>query len=323
MQDNEYYDLLIIGGGPAGLSAGLYAMRAALKTGLIEKGAFGGQVALTKDVENYHGFERISGFDLSEKFLKHTQSYEIELIRAEVKEISPGTECHYVILDDERTLCARAVILATGSSPRKLNVSGEKRYTGHGVSYCATCDGLFFRNQTVVVVGGGNTATEEAIYLAHIAKRVHVVHLEDSLRSSMILQNRLMGECNVELHPSSTVSRIIGDGTNVNSVLVRNVHTEKVQELPTDGVFIFIGLSPNNQLAPSTIRRTPGGHVFTDEKCETSIPGIFAVGDLRHKYANQIAVAVGDGCTGALAAAHYIEMTKEEKLLCQLYYPAA
>jgi thioredoxin reductase (NADPH) len=323
MHENELYDLAIIGGGPAGLAAGVYAMRAALKTVLIEKGIFGGQVATTKEVENYLGFEQISGFELSEKFLKHAMSYGIEIIRHEAVKVTPSSKYHAVELDNSQIIRAHTLVLATGSSPRRLNVPGEEKYSGRGVSYCATCDGLFFKNQTVIVVGAGDTATEEAIYLAKIAKRVHMVYLEESMRSSRILQRRLMSECNVEIHPGSTVAEIRGDGNKVTSATIRRPGTGEIHELPVDGVFVFIGLAPNNQLAPAEIKRTAVGHIITDGKRETTVPGIFVVGDLRRKYANQISIAVADGCVGALAAAHFVEMKKEENRLCELYYPAA
>lgn len=323
MSRDEIHDLIIVGGGPAGLSAGLYAMRAALKTVLIEKGYFGGQAATTTSVENYLGFEDIGGMELSEKFLNHALSYGLPTLRDEVIRLVPGSEYHSVVLDGDRPLFTRSIILAMGSSPRKLNVTGEAEFTGKGVSYCATCDGFFFKDQTVVVVGGGDTAAEEAIFLSKITRRVHMVHLEKSLRAGRTLQNRLLGQCNVEVHHNSTLSEIKGDENRVTSVGIRNVLSGGIKEMAVEGVFIFIGLFPNNQLIPDGIRKSPFGHVITDDKCETNIPGIFAVGDLRRKYANQISIAVGDGATAALAAAHYVETTREEKRLCELYPSAA
>lgn len=323
MEENAIYDLIIIGGGPAGLSAGMYAMRAVLKTALVEKGAFGGQVAMTKEVENYLGFESISGFELSERFLKHAESYGLELVRKEVLEVIPGAEHHTVILEDGHALRTHAIILATGSAPRRLNVPGEQEYTGKGVSYCATCDGIFFRDQEVIVVGGGDTATEEAIYLSKIAARVHVVHLEDSLRSSKILQKGLLSRCNIQIHSNSTLSRIIGDESGVTAVQIHNQATGLSTRLPAEGVFIFVGLSPNNRIVPAGVTLSADGYVLTNERRETSIPGIFAVGDIRKKIANQIAIAVGDGGIGALAAAHYVETKKDEQMLCELFSPAA
>ncbi|MFP5212499.1 MAG: NAD(P)/FAD-dependent oxidoreductase [Acidobacteriota bacterium] len=318
MADSELYDVIIIGGGPAGLAAGLYARRAAMKTVLIERASFGGQVSITKGVENYLGIEEIGGYELAEKFLQHASSYDLEIVREDAEALEPGEEHHTVRLSNGTELRAHAVLLATGGVPRKLNVPGEKRFLGKGVSYCAKCDGLFFRDQTVVVVGGGDSATEESIYLAKIARHVHVVTNESSLRASKLLQQHLLNECNVSLYVSSTISEIKGDGAGVSSVMLRDVETGASRELPTDGIFIFIGLHPNNQLVPETIRKTPGGYVVTNEKRETSIPGIYVVGDLRRKYANQIVIAVADGCIGALAAAQYVEMRKEERRYCEM-----
>lgn len=321
MPEADMYDLVIIGGGPAGLSAGLYAGRAALKTILIEKGVIGGQVMTTKGVENYLGYEEISGFELSEKFFRHTQAYGLEVIQQEVVFLEPGDEAHSVRLDDGRSIRSHAVIIATGGSPRRLNVPGEEKYWGRGVSYCAKCDGLFFRGQRVVVVGGGDSAAEEAVYLSKIAKEVHLVHIESTLKASKILQQRLMQECNIVVHPDTTVVEIMGTDQGVDAVNLKNQRNGKVTELPTDGVFVFIGLTPNTSLAAPHMRLNHDGYVVTNDRCETSIPGIFAVGDLREKYANQIVIAVADGCVGALAAAQYVEMKKErEKNYCE-YIP--
>ncbi len=305
---NNIYDLIIIGGGPAGLSAGLHARRAALKTVLIEKGILGGQVAITKGVENYLGIEEISGMDLIDKFARHAQLYGLEFVRKGVTRVEPGIDFHSVFLEDGELLRAHAVILATGCSSRQLGVPGEKEYTGRGVSYCARCDGLFFKGQKVVVVGGGDSATEESIYLAKIAKEVMVVNLDDSLRASKILQEKLLAECNVRVLLNTTVKEILGDGMQVDSVVLKNVATGREWKTSADGVFVFIGRSPSNKLVPAGIRMTSQGYVLAgSEKLETDIPGIYAVGDLRHKFANQISIAVADGCTAALAASQYIE----------------
>ncbi len=305
---NNIYDLIIIGGGPAGLSAGLHARRAALKTVLIEKGVLGGQVAITKGVENYLGIEEISGLDLIDKFARHAQLYGLEFLRQWVAKVEPGIDFHSVFLEDGAVLRTHAVILATGCASRELGVPGEKRYVGRGVSYCARCDGLFFKGQKVVVVGGGDSATEESIYLSKIAKEVIVVNLENSLRSSKILQEKLMAECNVRVLLNTTVTEILGDGMQVDSVVLKSVATRREWKIPADGVFVFIGRSPNNKLVPAGIKMTSQGYVLAGtEKLDTDIAGIYAVGDLRHKFANQISIAVADGCTAALAAAQYIE----------------
>ncbi|MBP1727502.1 MAG: trxB1 [Deltaproteobacteria bacterium] len=312
------YDLIIVGGGPGGLTAGIYAMRAALKTILIEKGIAGGQVAMSDSVENYPGIETTTGFDLSQRFLKHAQSYGLEMVQDEVISVEPGLEFHTVRLANGTVLQGYAVVLGMGGSPRKLGIAGEKEYYGRGVSYCAVCDGFFFRDKTVVVVGGGDTATEEALYLAKLAKKVYLVHRRDAFRASMILQQRVKGECKIEILWNSVVTAIRADQQGVSGVELQDTKTEERRQLATDGVFIFIGFEPNNELVPAGIKKNADGYVMTDDKCETSIPGIYVIGDLREKYAKQIVIAAADGCTAALAAAHYVETKKATLEVCEL-----
>jgi len=310
--DNEMYDLVIVGGGAAGLSAGIYAMRAALKTVLVEKGMPGGQIALTKDVENYPGIEEVGGFELCEKFLNHAKRYNLDIRENEVTRVEPGVDFHEVVLADGSRLNAHSVILAVGGSARKLGVPGEMEQYGKGVSYCATCDGFFFRGKTVVVVGGGDTALEDALYLSKICTRVYLVHRRDEFRGSRILQQRVFAEPLITLVLDSVVTDIASNDQGVTGVTVKNVKTEATQQIATDGVFIFVGFMPNKGLVPSGVKMNAAGYVVTDEKCETSLPGIFAVGDLRQKYANQIVLAAADGCVAALAAARYVEMRKAQ-----------
>ena len=310
MSEAELFDLVIVGGGPGGLTAGLYAMRAALKTVLIEKALPGGQINLTESVENYPGFENISGFDLSQKFSQHARSYGLEIRQEEVAAVLPGLDYHTVRLANGDRLNAYAVILATGGSPRKLKIPGELEYYGKGVSYCATCDGFFFRDKTVVVVGGGDTALEEALYLAKITRQVYLAHRRDAFRASRILQQRVMGEGKINVLWNTVVTEIKANDQGVAAVALKDTQTGASRELGTDGVFIFIGFIPNNQLVPAGIRMDHDGYVMTDEKCETNTPGIFVIGDLRQKYAKQIILAAADGCTAALAAALCVEMKK-------------
>ncbi len=310
MSDNEIYDVIIIGGGPAGLTAGMYAKRAALRTVLIERGVFGGQVAITKDVENYPGFLEIGGFELCEKFLQHAKSYDLEILEKEVTATEPGLDCHSVHLADSTVLRAHAIILAAGGTAKKLNTPGELENFGKGVSYCATCDGFFFRGLTVAVVGGGDTALEDALYLAKITKKVYLIHRRDAFRGSRILQQRVFAEPRIEVVFNTVVTRINANASGVCGISLKDTQTGASREVDTEGVFIFVGFAPNNQLVPAGIEMNTAGYVITDEKCETNIPGIFAVGDLRQKYANQIVLAAADGCTAALAAAHYVETRK-------------
>ncbi|KGO33510.1 thioredoxin reductase [Desulfobulbus sp. Tol-SR] len=310
MSNDEIYDVIIIGGGPAGLTAGIYAKRAALKTVLIERGVFGGQVAITKGVENYPGFIEIGGFELCEKFLDHAKAYDLEILQREVVATEPGVEYHSVRLDDGTVLQAHAVILAAGGTAKKLNTPGELENFGKGVSYCATCDGFFFRGKTVAVVGGGDTALEDALYLAKITEKVYLIHRRDAFRGSRILQQRVFAEPRIELILDTVVTRINADAAGVCGISLQNRQTGAEREVAIEGVFIFVGFAPNNQMVPAGIKINTAGYVITDEKCETSIAGVFAVGDLRQKYANQIVLAAADGCTAALAAAHYVETRK-------------
>ncbi len=315
MTDSKLYDLIIVGGGPAGLTAAIYAMRAALDTVLVEKGVHGGQVANSDTVENYPGFESISGFELSQKFSDHAKSYGVETLQNEVLAVEPGTDFHQVRLDDGQVLKAHAIIVAAGGSPRKLNIPGEDAYYGKGVSYCATCDGFFYKDKTVVVVGGGDAALEEALFLAKIAKQVYLAHRRDAFRGSRILQQRVFDECKIEVLWNTIVTKIKADEKGVNAVVLEDTKSHEERELATEGVFIFIGFEPNNALVPGGVAMNAQGYVITDEKCETRIPGLFVVGDLRQKYARQIVTAAGDGCIAALAAAHYVE-TKKSSTEC-------
>ena len=310
MSDNEIYDVIILGGGPAGLTAGIYAMRAALKTVLVEKGLPGGQVAITKDVENYPGFIEIGGFELGEKFLAHAKHYNIEMLEKEAVSTEPGIEYHSVHLADGTTLRGHAVILAAGGTAQKLRIPGEDENFGKGVSYCATCDGFFFRDQIVAVVGGGDTALEDALYLAKITRKVYLIHRRDAFRGSRILQQRVFAEPKIEILYNTIATEIQSNERGVSGLSLKDTQTGKEHGIDTDGVFIFVGFKPNSQIVPAGIKLNTSGYVITDEKCETTIPGIFAVGDLRQKYANQIVLAAADGCTAALAAAHYVETRK-------------
>ena len=311
------YDVIIIGGGPGGLTAGIYAKRAAMNTVLIEKGAPGGQIINSDGVENYPGFEHISGAELGMKFNQHAGNYDLEMLGREVAAVIPGSDLHTVQLDDGTMLMAHAVILGTGGNPRKLNIPGENEFYGKGVSYCAVCDGFFFRGKTVIVVGGGDSAAEEALYLAKIAKQVYIAHRRDALRAGMILQQRVFNDCKIAMLWNTVLTAIKANEKGVCAVDLQDTRTSDQRELPIDGVFIFIGFKPNNFIVPAGIKLSVEGHVITNEKCETAIPGIYAIGDLREKYARQIITAAADGCVAALAAAHYVEAQKAQDA-CEL-----
>ena len=310
MSENDVYDVIIIGGGPGGLTAGIYAMRAAMKTVILEMAATGGQVNNSDSVENWPGDIHISGAELAMKFAQHAQSYGMEIRSEEVAGLEPGLDYHRVKLANGEILQSHAVILATGGHPRKLGISGEEEYYGQGVSYCAVCDGFFFRDKTVVVIGGGDTAAEESLYLAKLAKKVYIVHRRDALRAGALLQQRVLSDCNIEVLWNSVPTAIKANDEGVCAVDLKDTQNGARRELTTDGVFIFIGFNPNNTLVPAGTKMNADGYVMTDEKCETTAPGIYVIGDLREKYARQIVLSAGDGCTAALAAAHYVESRK-------------
>jgi thioredoxin reductase (NADPH) len=231
--------------------------------------------------------------------------------------LEPGLEFHTVKLADGSALQSHAVILATGGNPRKLNIPGEDELYGKGVSYCAVCDGFFFRDKTVAVVGGGDTAAEEALYLAKLAKHVYLIHRRDALRAGALLQQRVKAECKIEILWNSVVTAIKADDSAVSAVDLKDTQTGERRELATDGVFIFIGFNPNNRLVPAGTKMNADGYVVTDDKCETNSPGVYVIGDLREKYARQIVLSAADGCTSALAAAHYVE-TRKASEACEL-----
>lgn len=300
-------DLIIIGGGPGGLTAGIYAQRAALQTVLVEKGLPGGQLNNTDIIENWPGTQSIAGADLATAMTNHAKACGLELLTREVVEIEPGLDGHIVRLDSGDELHAPAVILACGGQPRRLGIPGELENYGKGVSYCAVCDGFFFRNKRVVVVGGGDTALEEALFLSKIVSSVHLVHRRDAFRGSMILQKRLLAESKIQVVWDSVVTALHSDASGVHTADVRNVGTGAEMALPTDGVFIFIGFEPDNRLVPAGLKMNPQGFVLTDDTCETNIPGLFVIGDLREKYIKQIVTAAAEGCIAAQAAAHLVE----------------
>ena len=319
MASGEILDLVIVGGGPGGLTAGIYAKRAALNAVLIEKGALGGQVINSDEVENWPGTLHANGAELSMQFAEHAQSLDLEIRYHDVARIDPGLDHHTIRLDNGEELKAYAVILGTGGHPRKLAIPGEDELYGKGVSYCAVCDGFFFRQKDVVVVGGGDSACEEALYLAKLAKKVYIAHRRDEFRASRLLQQRVEADCDIEVLWNTVLTQIVADDGGVTSVALKDTVDDSTRDLAIDGVFIFIGFLPNNELVPAGVKLSTDGYVITDEKCETNIPGLYAIGDLREKYARQIVTAAADGCTAALAAAHYVESRKAtEADACEL-----
>ena len=309
MKENKY-EVIIVGGGPAGLTAGIYSMRAGLKTLLFEKGLLGGQVANPKIVDNYPGMESLTGFELAEKLASHAKSFNLAVIQDEIESVSTSNGTKIIRTASGESFESLTLILAPGGTAKKLNIPGETEFFGSGVSYCGTCDGFFFRDKIVCVVGGGNNAAEEALHLARLARKVYLIHRREELRANRVLQQQIRNEPAIEIVWNSVVRAIKGTAGVVSAAVVENIRTGETRDLATDGIFIRIGFFPNNKLIPQEVSINDEGYALTDEKCETSVPGIFAVGDLRQKYANQIVVAAADGCIAALAAAHYVELRK-------------
>lgn len=299
------YDVIIIGGGPAGLSAGLYAARARLSTLLIEKGIFGGQIANAERVDNYPGFpDGISGYELGELMHRQAKKYGVETVAAEVIGIEL-VERGKVIRTTEGEFLAKAVILAGGAEPNRLGVPGEEKFVGKGVSYCATCDGPFFREQMVAVVGGGDSAVEEGILLTRFASKVILIHRRNQLRASKLLQERAFANKKMEFLWDTVVEEILGDD-KVKGLRVRNVKTGQGKNLEVSAVFIYVGLHPSTDYLSGLLSLYGEGHIPTNEEMETEIPGIFAAGDIRKNSSRQVITAAGDGATAALSAERYL-----------------
>jgi len=300
------FELVIIGAGPAGLTAGLYAARAEIKTVILEKTGPGGQVLNTDWVDNYPGFpEGLSGFDLVDKMRAQAERFGVEIRSAEVAGLTVRDKGFEVALAGEK-VTAGAVILATGAHPRPLGVEGEAEFIGRGVSYCATCDGPFYKGATLAVVGGGDSAVEEAVYLTRFADRVYLIHRRDKLRAVECIVKRALDNDKVTPVWDTVVERIAGED-QVTAVHLKNVKTGQASVLDVDGVFSFIGLIPDSDLVAALADRDDIGFVVTDEDMRTRTPGLFVAGDVRHKILRQISTAVGDGATAAFAAQHYLE----------------
>jgi len=298
------YDIAIIGAGPAGLAAGLYAARARRRTLLIERKVTGGQIALTSDVENYPGIDCINGFDLAQAMHGQAEKYGMETAYADVTAIDQDGAYH-AVRTSEGDYRAKAVIVTGGADHDKLGVPGEERLTGFGVSYCATCDGAFFRDQTVAVVGGGDAALDEGLFVTRYAKKVYVIHRRDALRASAIMQERAFAEPKMQFVWNTVVEEIVGDAA-VSGVRIRNTATGETGSLDVTGVFIFVGLTPNTGYLRGKVEMDAGGHIIVNEWMETAIPGLFAAGDIRANSARQVVTAAGDGATAAIRADHYL-----------------
>ncbi|WP_019778486.1 thioredoxin-disulfide reductase [Streptococcus sobrinus] len=299
------YDTLVIGSGPGGMTAALYAGRSNLKVGLIEQGAPGGQMNNTSDIENYPGFETISGPDLSMKMYEPLEKFGVENIYGIVENIEDHGDFKRVLTADEH-YDAKTIIVATGAKHRLVGVPGEQEYNSRGVSYCAVCDGAFFRDQDLLVIGGGDSAVEEGIYLTQFAKKVTIVHRRDQLRAQKILQDRAFVNDKIDFIWDSVVEEIKGDDVKVRSVAIKNVKTGQVTDHDFGGIFVYVGLDPVSSMVKDLGITDEAGWVITDDKMKTSRPGIFAIGDIRQKDLRQIATAVGDGAIAGQEVYNYI-----------------
>ena len=303
------YDVIIIGAGPGGMTAALYAARANLKTLLLERGIPGGQMNNTAEVENYPGFDSILGPDLALKMYDSINQFGVEHGYGNVVEVKDHQDYKEVITDDA-SYEAKVVIIATGCEHRNLEVPGDAEYSGRGVSYCAVCDGAFFRNKKLIVVGGGDSAVEEAIYLTQFADEVKIVHRRDALRAQKIIQDRAFANEKISFIWDSVVEEIKGDDQKVTGVQIKNVKTGETYEEAADGVFIYVGLIPLTQAFTSLGITDDAGWIVTDERMQTKIPGLLACGDARQKHLRQITTAVGDGGIAGQQAYQYIEENK-------------
>ena len=299
------YDLIIIGSGPAGLSAAVYGKRAGLNLLVVEKAPMsGGQVLNTYEVDNYLGMPGMNGFDMGMQFRAHADRLGVEFEEGTVTAIEDREDRKGVIIDGE-TLETKTVILATGAEHSHLNVPGEKELTGMGVSYCATCDGAFFRGRTVAVVGGGDVALEDAIYLARTCEKVYLIHRRDELRGAEVLQQELKALPNVEFLYSHVVTEIQGEEA-VENLRIRDLKTEKESDLAVAGVFVAVGIRPDTELIRNMVECDESGYVLAGEDCATNVPGLYAAGDIRRKPIRQIVTAVADGANAAVSAGNFV-----------------
>lgn len=307
MSEKNLYDILIIGGGPAGYTAALYGARSGFRTAVLEKLSPGGQMATTSDVENYPGFPGVvDGFELGEKMQQGAEQAGAETVYAEVTSVDLKADPK-VVETSEGTYLGRTVIIATGAHPRKLGLAQEENLVNRGISYCATCDGSFYKDKTVVVNGGGNTAVGDALYLAKLARKVYLVHRRDTLRATPIYLQRLK-DAHVEIIWNSVISGLEAD-KKLTAVDVKNVMTGEVTKLPADGLFVAIGQLPENSLVAGQVATDKAGYIVAGEDTKTSVPGVFAIGDVRTKQVRQIITAAADGAV----AVHFAEEYLNEK----------
>ena len=320
MPNTHEYEVVVIGAGPAGMTAGMYAGRAMLRAVVLERGAPGGELLNTEIIEDYPGFEHIEGWDLAQKFDSHARKFGAELHTATVERVRKLEDGWFETVTDAGDIYrSPTVILTAGGTPVKLGVPGELEYAGKGVSYCAICDGAFFKGHRIAVVGGGDAAVEESDFLTRYAEKVFLVHRRDQLRASKILQKRVLENPKIEIIWNTVVERVEGDAKGlVKALHLRDVTTDHTTVLPATGLFVFIGFRPNTGIVDGHARHDEGGYLITDNNMETTIRGLFAAGDVRSQLARQVTTAVGDATTAAIAAEKYLTALKNGQLDPQL-----
>ncbi len=310
--NNDGYQVIVVGGGPAGLCAAMYAGRGLLRTLLIERGLPGGELLNTDLIEDYIGFESILGRDLAKKMTSHAKKFGAEIVTDTVESIEKQSDGDFEVKSTlGKTYRAPAIILTAGGSPNKLGVPGELEFAGKGVSYCAVCDGAFFKGETLAVIGGGDAAVEEADYLTRYGEKVYLIHRRDELRASKILQQRVFNNPKIEVIWNKVVEEVAGDEKGAQRLKLRDTVTNESSTLAATGVFIFIGFSPNGGLIKGHYDHDEQGYVITDSNMMTSIEGLYAAGDLRSQLTRQITTAVGDGTTAAIAVEKYLAERKD------------
>jgi len=311
VMEEKIYDVIIIGAGPAGMTAAVYTSRANLSTLMMERGVPGGQMANTEEIENYPGFDSILGPDLSNKMFDHAKKFGAEYAYGDIKEIVDGKE-YKTVIAGKKEYKARAIIITTGAEYKKIGVPGEQELGGRGVSYCAVCDGAFFRDKELVVIGGGDSAVEEGVYLTRFASKVTIVHRRDELRAQKILQDRAFANEKISFIWNTTLKQINGTDGKVSGVTLVNTQNGEESDFKTDGVFIYIGMLPLTKPFANLGITNENGYIETNDVMETKVPGIFAAGDVREKTLRQVVTATGDGSIAAQAVQHYVEELKEE-----------
>ena len=308
--EEKTFDLIILGGGPAGLNAALYAKRGGIDVAIVDTSSVGGQPVNYLEIENYLGFPTIQGWELAEKFEQHIDKFNIQKFQNEEIQNVDLISTIKTVQTLKNKYLAKTIIIATGASPKKLGIRGEDEYIGKGVSYCAVCDGAFYKNKTVVVIGGGNAAVEEGIYLTKFAEKVYIMHRRDELRADKIIQERAFDNEKIEFIFDSVPLEIVGDNKKVNLIQYKNVKTGEIKTLNIDGVFPYIGFSPNTEFFNAQLVQDEFGFIRVDENMRTSEVGVFAAGDVRRTPLRQVITAVADGAVAGMSAVKYLEEVK-------------